>query len=40
MHGLALENDVRSWFDLPKGACPKPTVGRKRIAQALAERGA
>jgi len=39
MHGLALENDVRSWFELPKGACPKPTVGRKRIAQALAERG-
>ena len=38
MHGLALENDVRSWFDLPKGACPKPRVGRKRIAQALAER--
>jgi hypothetical protein len=38
MHGLALENDVRSWFDLPKGRCPKPTVGRKRIAQALAER--
>jgi hypothetical protein len=37
MHGLALENDVRSWFDLPKGACPKPTVGRKRIAQALAQ---
>ena len=39
MHGLALENDVRSWFDLPKGSCPKPTMGRKRIAQALAERG-
>ena len=38
MHGLALENDVRSWFDLPKGSCPKPTLGRKRIAQALAER--
>jgi len=38
MHGLALENDVRSWFDLPQGACPKPKVGRKRIAQALAER--
>ena len=38
MHGLALENDVRSWFDLPKGECPKPKVGRKRIAQALAER--
>jgi hypothetical protein len=39
MHGLALENDVRSWFELSKGTCPKPTVGRKRIAQALAERG-
>jgi hypothetical protein len=38
MHGLALENDVRSWFDLPQGRCPKPTVGHKRIAQALAER--
>ena len=38
MHGLALENDVRSWFDLPQGACPKPKVGRKRIAQALSEK--
>jgi len=38
MHGLALENDVRSWFDMPKGACPKPKVGRKRIAQALSEK--
>jgi len=38
MHGLALENDVRSWFEMPKGACPKPTVGRKRIYQALSEK--
>jgi len=38
MHGLALENDVRSWFEMPKGACPKPTVGRKRISQALSEK--
>jgi radical SAM superfamily enzyme YgiQ (UPF0313 family) len=39
MHGLALENDVRSWFDLPKGACPKPTVGRRYVVQALSKSG-
>ncbi len=35
MHGVGLEEDVRQWFQLPKGQCPKPTVGRHRIAKAL-----
>ena len=35
MHGVGLEADVRSWFDLPKGQCPKPTIGRHKIAKAL-----
>ena len=35
MHGVGLEQDVRSWFDLPKGRCPKPTVPRDQIAKAL-----
>ena len=35
MHGVGLEDDVRHWFELPKGQCPKPTVGRHRIAKAL-----
>jgi len=35
MHGVGLEEDVRQWFELPKGQCPKPTVGRHRIAKAL-----
>jgi hypothetical protein len=35
MHGIGLEQDVRSWFPLPKGQCPKSTVGRNRIAKAL-----
>ena len=35
MHGVGLEDDVRQWFELPKGQCPKPTVGRHRIAKAL-----
>jgi radical SAM superfamily enzyme YgiQ (UPF0313 family) len=35
MHGVGLEDDIRHWFDLPKGQCPKPTVGRHRIAKAL-----
>lgn len=33
MHGIGLEEDVRSWFS---GKVPKPTVGRNRIARALA----
>ncbi len=35
MHGVGLEQDVRAWFELPRGACPKPTVKRDRIARAL-----
>jgi hypothetical protein len=37
MHGVGLDEDVRSWFDLPKGACPKPQVKKNAIAQALGE---
>ncbi len=33
MHGLGLEDDVRSWFS---GRVPRPTVPRGRIARALA----
>jgi len=36
MHGVGLEQDVRAWFELPRGVCPKPTVKRDRIARALA----
>jgi len=32
MHGVALDADVRSWFDM---RMPKPTVPRHRIARAL-----
>ena len=35
MHGIGLEQDVRTWFDF---RVPKPTVARHRIARAL-ERG-
>ena len=35
MHGVGLEQDVRAWFDLPKGVCPRPTVKPDRIARAL-----
>jgi len=38
MHGLGLEEDVRTWFDLPQGRCPKPKVPRSFIARALAAR--
>ena len=38
MHGLGLEEDVRSWFDLPQGRCPKPKVPRSFIARALETR--
>jgi len=33
MHGIGLEQDVRSWFSV---RVPKPTVHRQRIARALA----
>jgi hypothetical protein len=36
MHGLGLEEDVRSWFN---GKVPRPTVPRGRIARALAAGG-
>jgi len=35
MHGLALDEDVRRWFDAP---VPKPRVARQFIARALATR--
>ena len=35
MHGVGVEADVRQWFELPKGQCPKPTVPRHKIAKAL-----
>jgi hypothetical protein len=35
MHGVGVENDVRQWFELPKGHCPKTTVPRHKIAKAL-----
>ena len=37
MHGLGLEDDVRVWFDLPKGQVPNPRVKKNAIAQALGE---
>ena len=33
MHGIGLDSDVRSWFDV---RVPKPTVPRQKIAKALA----
>ena len=35
MHGIGLDADVRQWFDLPKGKCPKTTVARQKIAGVL-----
>ena len=35
MHGVGLEEDVRSWFELPKGKCPKPRVAKHFIQKAL-----
>ena len=35
MHGVGLDEDVRRWFDMPKGQCPKPTVGKHVIEKAL-----
>jgi hypothetical protein len=36
MHGIGLDEDVRSWFDMP---VPKARVARQRIARALATPG-
>jgi len=38
MHGVGLEEDVRAWFDLPQGRCPKPRVAKHAIAGALQTR--
>ncbi|PUE30605.1 radical SAM protein [Limnohabitans sp. Jir72] len=35
MHGVGVDADVRQWFELPKGQCPKSTVPRHKIAKAL-----
>jgi Radical SAM superfamily len=35
MHGVGVEEDVRQWFELPKGKCLKTTVPRHKIAKAL-----
>ena len=35
MHGVGLDEDVRSWFDLPSGKCPKPRVNKQFIQKAL-----
>jgi hypothetical protein len=35
MHGVGVEEDVRQWFELPKGKCPKTLVPRYKIAKAL-----
>jgi len=35
MHGLGLDEDIRSWFDL-EGPCPKSRIKRNTIARALA----
>jgi hypothetical protein len=37
MHGIGLEEDVRVWFSHLPGKVPKATVGRHRIAKALAQ---
>ena len=37
MHGHLLEEDVRVWFAEHLDRVPKPTVGRQRIAKALAK---
>ena len=35
MHGIGMEEDVRSWFTQVKGKLPRTTVARHRIARAL-----
>ncbi len=37
MHGVGLDEDVRSWFDIPKVSCPNPQVKKNAIALALGE---
>jgi radical SAM superfamily enzyme YgiQ (UPF0313 family) len=35
MHGIALDQDVKIWFDLPGQITPKTTISRQAIAKAL-----
>jgi radical SAM superfamily enzyme YgiQ (UPF0313 family) len=35
MHGVGLEEDARSWFELPNGKCPKTRVAKHFIQKAL-----
>ena len=35
MHGIGLEEDIRRWFEHLPAQCPKTTVRKNRIAQAL-----
>ncbi|MEK8046468.1 B12-binding domain-containing radical SAM protein [Ideonella margarita] len=37
MHGVMVEEDVRSWFSHLPVKVPRPTVGRQRIAKALTQ---
>ncbi len=39
MHGMAVDEDTRTWFSHLPGKVPKPTVNRHRIAKALAATG-
>ena len=36
MHGMGLEEDVRTWFELDT-PCPKARIKRNTIARALAQ---
>jgi len=36
MHGIGLEQESRHWFSHLRGKVPRTTVGRQRIAKALA----
>ena len=35
MHGVGIDTDVRQWFDLTTGPCPKPRVQRHQISKYL-----
>ena len=35
MHGIALDQDVKTWFDLPGQKTPKTTISRQAIAKVL-----
>ena len=35
MHGIALDQDVRTWFELPGQLVPRTTISRQAIAKAL-----